>query len=888
MRNNQPVTQVEMEMRDGQTIVSTTDTKGIITSVNDCFCEMAGYSREELIGQPHNLIRHPDMPESAFKWLWDTLADGKSWTGIVKNRRKDGGFYWVQANVTAVIEGGETVGYISVRTKPTREQIDGAAALYKAINSGEVVLGSKSILDHLNFFSRLKVWQRILLLVMIVGSTLTGSWMLTMGGLNRAYDGMLMASNDGAVGKAVGDVDSYVLRSQVHILEVANTHHLAAEMRKDGKEAEEDLVSMKKSMDFVLSSDLSGEEKESSAAFVHAIKNYENEILAPAALAMRNADFEAVKEISSHIKSESFIKASAAKLRFDNLQRDISAEEVKIAATDYKEVYRNSIVLAVLSLLLSSLMAWIVINRLNKRLRYTRDRLNSIAGGNYFDWVEIDHEDEIGSLLHDLKSMQIRQGFAMEEINNKAMEALRIKEALDEVSIPVQIADMNYNIFYMNNAAYAMFEKYKADLMTALPNYNPDKLMGSNIDIYHKDPSHQRRILDNLTQSYTSGDLPFSDTTVVRVTASPIRDDGTRIGTVLEWHDRSEEIGVEREVQNMVTAAEAGDLTQRVTTEGKEGFFALLAGQMNSLVSIVEHVVDDTVSVFGALADGKLTVTIDRDYRGSFDELKTNANDSVSRLQELIGNVSEIAGDVSSGATEVADGSLSLSDRTQQQAAALEQTAASIEEMTSTVEHNTDNARQANELAANTRMQAEQGGVVVAKAINAMGDITSSSKKISDIIGVIDEIAFQTNLLALNAAVEAARAGDAGRGFAVVAGEVRTLAGRSADAAKEIKGLINASVSSVEGGSKLVTESGEALNGIVESVRKVSNVIAEIASASEEQSSGISQINQAITAMDSTTQQNAALVEETSAAGKQLDDRASELIEMVNAFDVGK
>ena len=228
---------------------------------------------------------------------------------------------------------------------------------------------------------------------------------------------------------------------------------------------------------------------------------------------------------------------------------------------------------------------------------------------------------------------------------------------------------------------------------------------------------------------------------------------------------------------------------------------------------------------------------------------------------------------VGTASKQISEGNSNLSQRTQEQASALEETASSMEEMTSTVKQNADNTRQANQLVANARTQAQDGGEVVTKAVAAMEQINTSSKKIADIIGVIDEIAFQTNLLALNAAVEAARAGEQGRGFAVVATEVRNLAQRSATAAKEIKGLINDSVDKVKSGSELVDASGKALAEIVGSVKKVADIIAEIAAASQEQSSGIDQINKAVMQMDEMTQQNAALVEEAAAAASKSHGR---------------
>ncbi len=341
---------------------------------------------------------------------------------------------------------------------------------------------------------------------------------------------------------------------------------------------------------------------------------------------------------------------------------------------------------------------------------------------------------------------------------------------------------------------------------------------------------------------------------------------------------------IEGDIQELVIEAQKGDLSQRISLDDKEGFFETLSRGVNDLVEVSERVVEDTLVMFSALSNGDLTKTIDSNYQGSFGLLKNDANATVQKLTEIITEIRSSASSVASGAQEISGGNLDLSQRTEEQASALEETAASMEEMTSSVRNSADNARNASKLASDAQIKAETGGEVVARAVGAMDEINESSNKISDIIGVIDEIAFQTNLLALNAAVEAARAGEQGRGFAVVAAEVRNLAQRSAGAAKEIKELIRDSVGKVEDGSKLVNESGNTLSELVQAVQQVSTIINEISSAAQEQSDGIEQVNTAVSQMDETTQQNAALVEEASAASENMAEQAGLMNELMQFF----
>jgi methyl-accepting chemotaxis protein-1 (serine sensor receptor) len=304
------------------------------------------------------------------------------------------------------------------------------------------------------------------------------------------------------------------------------------------------------------------------------------------------------------------------------------------------------------------------------------------------------------------------------------------------------------------------------------------------------------------------------------------------------------------------------------------------------LVRAIVNPLNEAVRAANDIANGDLTKQIQVRTKDETGKLLAAMKQMSDKLAETVGRVTEASASVATGAREIAAGNVNLSQRTEQQASSLEETASSMEELTSTVRQNADSARQANQLANAAREAAEKGSDVVSRAMGAMGEINASSKKVADIIGVIDEIAFQTNLLALNAAVEAARAGEQGRGFAVVAAEVRNLAQRSATSAKEIKDLIGDSVQKVNDGAQLVDQSGKTLEEIVSSVKKVTDIVAEIAAASQEQSSGIEQVSKAVMQMDEMTQQNAALVEEASAASRSMEEQANVMSDLMGRFKI--
>ncbi|WP_428249168.1 methyl-accepting chemotaxis protein [Ferrovibrio sp.] len=540
------------------------------------------------------------------------------------------------------------------------------------------------------------------------------------------------------------------------------------------------------------------------------------------------------------------------------------------------EVELEMLIVLLLALIASQVVGQPYGNAFARPILRLASAMSELSAGKVdIDTKGAERSDEIGAALREV--MVVR---------DRIVTGLQTKETLNSLTNPVILADEQGRLVFLNNAAMRVFGEAAPAIRREIPGFDAAGLLGGPIDTLLRDPALQQHKLATLTGAM-AGNLKLGGLSF-ELTAVPVFDaTGKRLGAAVEWKDVTELLTVQGEVASLVDSAQHGDFSQRVNLDGKSGFMREIAGGVNGMVDTMARAVNDIDGVMDALAHGRLSQRMTGQYDGQLKRLQENCNATIDKLNDITGKIGIAAGNVNNSAGEIATGTQDLAQRTESQAATLEQSAAAMQQVTETVRQTAENAQAADHRAAAARDIAAKGGAVVNNAMKAMGEIENGAQRISEIMSLIDEIAFQTNLLALNASVEAARAGEAGKGFAVVAQEVRALAQRSAGASKDIKALIQNSNAQVKTGVDLVGQTGKALEEIVGAIKQASDLVAEIAAASGEQARAMQELNTAILNMDEMTQRNGALVEETSAATQNLAFQANELADLVGFFDRG-
>lgn len=629
--------------------------------------------------------------------------------------------------------------------------------------------------------------------------------------------------------------------------------------------------------------EMSAEEKDVIDKFLEAVKIYRNEGLLPIKETFASGNYVYARDVFFKKYNPSYKKIREAADNVQNFYVKASEQTIDASKNENGSIVRLLLIVSSVMALMALIFCQAMSKSITNPLRHVMSLFDKIGQGKLDNLIESNSRDEIGRLQGSLRDMQSNLLSNIERDRLIAAANLRLKTGLDNVSSCVMIADKDLNIIYLNNSVQKMLKEAEGDIRRDMPAFNAGQIIGKSIDIFHKNPPVQRRILQELKQVHR-GVVKIGGRVFILTVTPVINEQGERLGTAVEWLDRTTEVAAEQEIQELVSAAVDGDFSLRLRSDNKQGFTRGLALGLNHMLDSVENSLADVSEIMDALAFGDLTRKMDGDYNGVFANLKTSINNTVDRLQSVLSEIQSASQQINQASTEIASGNSDLSRRTEMQASNIEETSSAMEEINSMVRQNADNAREANTLAERSNQVASRGGVMVKGIVQTMGDIQTSSKRIEEIIGVIDGIAFQTNILALNAAVEAARAGDQGRGFAVVASEVRSLAQRSAQAAKEIKTLISESVDKVEAGVGLVEDAGATMDEVVTSFSSVANLLAEISRASHEQSSGVGQVAQAVVQMDEATQQNAALVEEAAAASESLSEQAASLARAMAKF----
>ncbi|MCV9935786.1 methyl-accepting chemotaxis protein [Boseaceae bacterium BT-24-1] len=513
-------------------------------------------------------------------------------------------------------------------------------------------------------------------------------------------------------------------------------------------------------------------------------------------------------------------------------------------------------------------LGWLTARSLTRPVAALREGMEKLSEGATGAVPGLARRDEIGDLSR-----------ALHQVQENSIEAGRIRAALDGCRTCIMVCDAQDRVVYVNKSLLSFFSGAQEDFRAAFPGVSAKDMLGKVLELF----AGPQGVPEARTMR-----VPLGRRVVALTLTTMIQPGGQRLGSTIEWRELTEELRAADEVAAVVAAAAGGDFSGRVPLAGKPEALQRIAEGINEINTIVEAATNEFAAVLSGLNEGDLTGRVDGAYDGRLGELKAGLNQTLARLTQTVSGIQVATAQVAATAGEIRAGAEDLAGRTEQSAAGLEETSATTGQLAVSIGQSASRSRAATALAGEAMAVAGSGQDAVAETIGAIGRMEQSSARIAEIVSVIDGIAFQTNLLALNAAVEAARAGDAGKGFAVVASEVRTLAQRSATAAKDIKGVIANSNAEVAEGVRLVRRTGETLGRIVTAVEQVSATVAEISQASAGQASDIAAMSRSVAAMDEATQQNAALAEQSAGSAASLAEQTEALRELAGFFQLGR
>lgn len=702
----------EMDISGLGTIVSKTDLYGTITEVNEAFIQASGYSKEELIGQPHNIIRHPDVPKAVFKDLWTTLKSNRPWVQVVKNRCKDGRFYWVQANVTPLSENGQIIGYLSVRTKVDTAAKKAAENAYQAIASGKKSIKNGYVIS---LFKRFCLFDRI-------------------------HPINLMLSMVGILGILATAIQADLIRLPVELMALISVFFFG---------------------------------------YTWAGKKY------------------------------AFNRLGTAKKVIDKMRE-----------------------------------------------------------GDFTGQVNFLGNHSLSKLVSAVKMMQVQLGAIYDDAQSKLKISMRLKSALDSASSNTMMVNQSGEVIYLNTQMKSFFEINESQIQKVAEEFSLKTIVGRKLSTVCKSPFFNDLSIAKTSEEQIAG-------LTISLSVIPVKDsEGNSIGSVLEWLDLTQQRVIESELKSTLEMASIGHTDLSIDTKNLSGFYLDTSNNINSLLAELNTIIESMVYVMTKLAIGDVTARVDKDLQGSLAAMKGATNVSLDNLSSIILYIKQAAETVRIAADESFEAAGDLSDRTQQAAAAIEQINAAMQNMNNLQKENTLELTEVNDSARQTIDENEKAKLSLSATVTSIQEIQQTSEEIANIISIIDSIAFQTNLLALNAAVEAARAGEHGRGFAVVAGEVRTLAQKSADAAQNIKSLINDSAIKVNEGVEKVQETSQAFEIVDQRVSNISIAMKTVLGSIQQQQNTVTEIAQALNELDANIQSNAALVDQSSSASQSLKEQA--------------